>query len=417
MVWIHGGGWTSGSGQELLAYDGESLCRRGDVVVVGFNHRLNVFGFLNLSDFGPEYATSGNAGFTDLIFVLQWVRDNIANFGGDPANVTIMGQSGGGSKVNALLATPSAKGLFHKASIHSGSSLRVLDAETSMRTAAAVLAELGITKANADKLHTITTQQLLEAGLAATRRGGPRAAPIPGAPRPTARFGYGAYLDGTIIPNQHQTWDPAAPEISADIPIMVGTVLNEMVTAVDKSDAFSLTLDQLKTQLTPNFGTHAAEVIDAFQKGHPKANPFQLSSIITASGGARTNAVTQSQRKAALGKAPAYNFWFTWQPPILEGRPMAFHCADLSFFFDNMERCETMTGNGPDARKLSAQMSEAWIAFAKTGNPNHPGIPKWSPVTPNGSETMIFDSPSTFSATADTEERKVLAASRQPLRT
>jgi para-nitrobenzyl esterase len=411
MVWVHGGGYTSGSGQELRAYDGEKLAAKGDLVLVTFNHRLNVFGFLDVSDMGDEFSGSGNVGITDIVFLLQWVRDNIANFGGDPSNVTIMGQSGGGLKVTNLLAMPSAQGLFHKASIHSGSTLRIADKETAQRTSAAVLAELQITKSNWHKIYSIQTAELYDASVKALAKANLHLpARSPGVPPPpgTVRLGFGPHVDGTLIP--HQPFDPDAPPESKNIPLLVGTVLNEFNTAMDKPDAFSMTEAELRAQVAKTHGDKADVIIAAFKNGHPKANPFQLSSIIAASGGPRANAVTQAQRKAAAGGAPAYLFWMQWQTPILDGRPMAFHCADLSFFFNNMERCETMTGTGPEARKLYDQMSSVWIAFAKTGNPNHPGIPAWKPVTAEGAETMIFDAPCRFSIDSDAAERKALKA-------
>jgi para-nitrobenzyl esterase len=347
---------------------------------------------------------------TDIVFVLQWVRDNIANFGGDPANVTIMGQSGGGAKVSILLAMPSAKGLFHRASIHSGPGLRVAEKPDSLKISAAVLAELGITASNLNQLQAITTDQLLNAGIAALHKvNGPSAGPPIGIRRLTGRTNFSPYMDGELIPRH--PFDPTAPEISATVPILVGSVLNEFVNGMDKPDCFSMTDAQLMEQVAAAYdAAHAADLISAFRKGHPNANPFQLWSIMSATSIMRANSVILAQRKAALFKAPAYCFWFQWQTPVLDGRPMAYHCADLSFFFDNMERCETMTGNGPDARLLSAQMGEAWISFARTGNPNHPGIPNWAPVTPSGSETMIFDTPPSFSQDPDSEERKVLAS-------
>ncbi len=415
MVWVHGGGFDGESAQELRCLDGEALCRRGDVVVVSFNHRLNVFGFLNLSDIaGPDYATSGNVGMTDIVFVLQWIRDNIANFGGDPANVTIMGQSGGGAKVSTLLAMPSAKGLYQKASIHSGSMLHIGNQEHSLRLSKTVLEILNISASNLGQLQTISTDQLLNAGIEAQRRHttdsedpfAPASQLQPPPPWYVPRLlGWSPSVDGNVLPNQ--TFEPVAPSLTADVPLMVGTALNEFWTAINQPNAFSMTDEQAVEQLTKTYGSRARELFETFRKGHAKANPYQLWSIISA-GSFRDTAVTQAQRKAALGKAAAYNFWFQWQTPVLDGRPMAFHCSDLSFFFDNMERCETMTGNGPEARALSAQMSEAWIAFARTGNPNHPGIPKWSPVTPTGSQTMIFDAPTHFSEDPDSEERNLL---------
>jgi para-nitrobenzyl esterase len=392
LVWMHGGGFFHGSCQELKAYDGEMLSRSGDVVVVSFNHRLNTFGFLNLSEFGPEYADSGNVGIMDLVFLLEWVRNNVSNFGGDPGNVTIMGQSGGGAKVGTLMAMPSAKGLFHKASIHSGTHLRVIEKEESLRTAHATLAQLDVNKNNLDKLYAISWHRLIGAWQEIQRRGN--------------AITWSAYVDGNIIPRQ--PWDPSAPEISADVPLMVGTVLNETFGGADKPDCFSMTEEEMMTDLSTYFGARTREIVEVFREGHPKANPFQLSTIIKAGGSQRAPAMIQAQRKAALGKAPAYNWWLHWQTPILSGRAMAFHCSDLSFFFNNAERCAQATGNGPEAQTLAAQMSQAWIQFARTGNPNHPGIPNWEPVNVGGSQTMIFDTNTHFSEDPDSAEWKLV---------
>ena len=404
MVWIHGGGFSYGSSQELKSYDGEMLARDGDVVVVSFNHRLNALGFLNLSEFGEDYATSGNVGMTDIVFLLKWVRDNIGNFGGDPENVTIMGQSGGGCKVGTIMAMPSAQGLFHRASIHSGSMLRVGKPDLSLEITHTLLANLKISRANLDKLRTLTWQEIVNAANDVQRRrsGDSGHRSVPDARTLARTLGWSPYVDGTEIP--HQVWDPAAPQISADVPLMVGTVLNEFVTGIERPDAISLTKDGLMKQLSDHYGSIAQELYDVFSKNHPTANPFQLWSMISVCS-FRSEAMRQAQLKAAQGKAPAYNFWMRWQSPILSGRAMAFHCLDLCFFFNNSERCDNMTGNGAAAKRLARQMSQAWIHFARTGNPNHAGIPKWDPVTANGSETMIFDTESHYNVDPDSSER------------
>jgi para-nitrobenzyl esterase len=406
MVWVHGGAFSFGSSQELKSYDGEMLAGDGDVVVVSFNHRLNALGFLNLSEFGEDYATSGNVGMTDIIFLLRWVRDNIANFGGDAGNVTIMGQSGGGGKVGTIMAMPSAKGLFHRASIHSGSMLRVEDPDQSLGMTHALLAELDVSRANLDKLRTLSWQEIVNAANNVQRRhrSAIRHSSVPDARTLARTLGWSPYVDGTEIPQQ--VWDPAAPEISAGVPLMVGTVLNEFVSGIGRPDAFLLTRDGLMKQLNDHYGANAQELYDAFSKNHPTANPFQLWSIISVCS-FRSAAMRQAQLKAAQGKAPAYNFWLQWQSPILSGRAMAFHCFDLCFFFNNSERCDNMTGNGITAKRLARQMSQAWIRFARTGDPNHAEMPKWKPVTANGSETMIFDAESHFNADPDSSERAV----------
>jgi para-nitrobenzyl esterase len=406
MVWLHGGGFAAGSGQELLSYDGENLARRGDVVVVSLNHRLNTFGFLNLADYGGQYASSGNVGMLDLVAALEWVRDNIPNFGGDPARVMIFGQSGGGGKVGTLMAMPSAKGLFHRASIQSGSMLRVAEAADTAKLAAAVLEELSISKADVGrKLQDVPVERLLGAAQAAQHKLAPPPSGPPDFRRMARALGWSPCVDGTVIPAQ--TFDPRAPEMSADVPLIVGTVLNEFVNGIDHPDAFSMTEQQLAARVEERFTGRSKEVINAFRQGHPKARPFELYSIIMASS-VRDNAVKQAGLKAAQGKAPAFLYWFTWHTPVLDGRPMAFHCAELSFCFDNTDRCEAMTGGGPRARALGARMSDAWIAFAHKGDPNHPGLPKWEPFDAATGQTMMFDDLCELRNDPDGAERKVV---------
>ena len=408
MVWLHGGGFSSGSGQELLSYDGENLCRRGDVVVVTLNHRLNTFGYLDLAESGGEqFASSGNAGMLDLVLALEWVRDNIANFGGDPGAVMIFGQSGGGGKVSTLMAMPSAKGLFHRASVQSGSTLRVAEPNDAAKLAAAVLDELGMSKSDVSKLQEVPTDRLLYAALAAQRKLAPRPSGTPDYRRPGRGINWGPVVDGKIIPTQ--LFDPVAPSVSADVPLMVGNVLNEFVNGINHPDAFSLTDQQLSDRITKAFGDKSKDLIETVRQSFPKARPFDLYSIIMASS-VRGNAVKQARLKAALGKAPAYNYWFTWQTPILDGRPMAFHCSELSFCFDHTDRCETMTGGGPRARALAAKVSDAWISFARKGDPNHPKLPKWPKFNAETVPTMMFDDVCKMSNDPDGKQRKLMEA-------
>src|SRR4051812_1581431 len=242
LVWIHGGGFVSGSSQELRPYDGSNLASRHDVVLVSMNHRLNVFGFLDLSDAGAKYASSANAGMLDLVLALEWVRDNIAGFGGDPASVTIFGQSGGARKVSTLLAMPSARGLFHKAAVHSGSHLRQNTTDVSRRLTKAVLDELGLTLADVAKLHQLPMNTLLNAGLEAQRK------LAQGAAAGTAP-NYGPVVDGTARP-QH-AFDPGAPAISSSVPMLIGNTYAELNGGVNNPDAFSLTIEQLREKLQP----------------------------------------------------------------------------------------------------------------------------------------------------------------------
>jgi para-nitrobenzyl esterase len=404
MVWLHGGGFSAGSGQELKSYYGENLSRRGDVVVVSLNHRLGVLGYLNLAEAGgSNYANSANAGMLDIVAALEWVRDNIANFGGDPGNVMIFGQSGGGGKVNTLMAMPAAKGLFHRAAVESGSLMDAATADDSAKLGAAVLQQLGISSSQIDKIKDVPVDRLVGAGIAAIKS---LATPMQlGRSFSLPRIGWQPVVDGTNLPAQ--PWDPAAPALSANVPLLVGTVLNEFSNALYDLTLISMTDDQLKARVAATYKDQAAHIIEVFRAANPKATPGQLMSLISAAP-VRQGAVTQAERKAAQGGAPAFNYWFAWQTPVLDGRPGAFHCSELSFVFDNTDRCAPMTGGGPGPRALAAKVSEAWINFARRGDPNHSGLPHWPAFTADECPTMIFDTECVMKDNPDGAERESL---------
>jgi para-nitrobenzyl esterase len=402
MVWLHGGGFVAGNGQEHPGYDGENLSRRGDVVVVSLNHRLGVVGYLNLAEYGERYGSSANVGNLDIVAALEWVRDNVAGFGGDPGNVTIFGQSGGGGKVGALMAMPAAVGLFHRAIIQSGSSLRQATPDRSGKLAAAVLEELGLTRSNLQTIHEVPYQRLVNAGAAALRKL-QQASPAP--PLSPAAFGWGPTVDGKVLPTH--SFDPVAPAISAKVPLMVGTVLNEFTTALGNPALEQMTDEELLKRVSGDYKDKAGEIIKVFRDAHPGARPLDVLSLINAAR-PRQNAVTQAARKAALGAAPAYLYWFTWQTPILDGRPRAFHCAEIAFAFYNTDVAASMTGGGEDARALAAKVSDAWINFARSGDPNHAGLPKWPAYRPEQGAVMIFDNRCEVRNDPDRAERQVL---------
>ena len=386
MVYMHGGGFTAGCGHDLLSYDGESLARNHDVVVVTHNHRLNVYGYLNLIELGgDEYASSANVGMLDLVAVLKWVRDNITNFGGDPGCVTIFGQSGGGGKVLALMAMPAAKGLFHRAIVQSGPFLKSLSPDYSRRVAELVLAELGLSKSQVSELQKIPLDRLSGAAAEAMKKM-PR-------PKSSLRRLYGEYdwgptVDGLILPRH--PFDPGAPQISADVPLLTGTDLHEAVSGLDRSDANAMGVEELNRLVKEEFGDSSQTIIDAYRRDYPGATPFDMYATIAAAPFRRA-AVEQATRKAALGTAPAYSYVYCWRTPVLDGRPGPFHAAEIAFTFDNAEICDHYSGGTAEALALSKQISTAWVNFARTGNPNHNGLPHWPAYTSEQQATMYLD--------------------------
>jgi para-nitrobenzyl esterase len=407
MVWLHGGGYTAGSGQELRSYDGENLARRGDLVVVSLNHRLNAFGYLDLSKFGDQYAASGNVGMLDIVAALEWVRDNIESFGGNPQMVTIFGQSGGGGKVSTLMAMPAAKGLFHRAIVESGSILQGIPRDNALQVADAVVSELGLTSATIAQIQTLPYQQIFTAADKVLRERRPKAADgIPNFRRISTLLGFGPVVDGKILPDH--PFAPGAPAMSADIPMIIGTTLNEFVTALNHPEFEAMSEADLQARVHAIYGERTMSVIGAFRQRTPHAKPFDIWSRIAVSG-VRGSAIEQAKLKAAQGRAPAYLYWFTWQTPILSGRPRAFHCAEIAFVFDNTDRCETMTGGGAEARSLAGKMCDAWIQFARTGNPNHPQLPRWPAFSAETIPTMIFDHPPRLEMNPDGAEQSSVA--------
>ncbi len=385
MVWLHGGGYTAGSAQELRAYDGENLARRGDIVMVSINHRLNAFGHLDLSAYGPQYAESENVGMLDIVLALEWVRDNVASFGGDPGCVTVFGQSGGGGKVCTLTCMPSAEGLFHRAIVQSGSLGYPRSPEQAARTTEAFLKQLNLDKASIGKLNEMPWRQIEDAAAVAS---------LPKAPPALINFrhiaallGWAPVLDGKVV--AENAFNPT-PDRVKKVPLLVGTNMNEFTVAFDHPEYWQWTDADLESHVRKVMPQQADAAIKAVKELYPDAKPFQQWSVI-ASTSVRGAALDQAMSKAAAGAAPAYLYYFTWQAPVLDGRPMAFHCAEMSFTFDNNQRCENMTGGGPAGQALADKMSSAWLQFARTGNPNHPGLPHWPEFTEAKKSTMVFD--------------------------
>jgi para-nitrobenzyl esterase len=384
MVYMHGGGFSGGSGHDLLAYDGENLAHRNDVVVVTHNHRLNVFGYMNLAEIGGErFQSSANAGMLDIIAALQWVRDNISNFGGDPNNVTIFGQSGGGGKVSALMAMPQANGLFHRAVIESWPFSRFARPQESSSLAAAVLAQLNLSKSQLEQICEVSVEHLINAAAAATR-GRPS---WEAAGRWTA---WGPTVDGNILSSDPV--DPNGPIVSPLVPLVLGTNLNEFVNGVDNPEVETLTREQLVERARGRWRSSGEKIVEAYRREYPKATPFRLWAAISASS-IRQPTITHAERRAAHGAAPVYQYVFSWPTPVLDGRPGTFHACEIAFVFDNGDRCVRQTGGVKEALDLSSQVSRAWVNFARHGNPDHAGIPHWPAYDGMRRSTMFFDSP------------------------
>ncbi len=365
MVWMHGGGYTYSSGTTLAA-DGSNLARSSDVVVVAVNHRLTIFGHLYLAELaGPKYADSGNVGILDLVSALEWVRANIAHFGGDPGNVTIFGQSGGGGKVSTLLAMPAAKGLFHKAIVESGSTLKQLSAEQATQNATKFLSNLRIGPDRIADLHNLPAEDLL-----AAVNGGIRLGPV---------------VDGKALPRH--PFDPDAPDLSADVPVIIGTAETEG-TYFATPDLLTLDEVTMRTRLKDRLGDDADRMINLFRKTRPKATPSQLYFTILAF---PTKANLQAERKAARGRAPAYLYSINWKTPVQDGIRFSPHCLEIPFVFNNVWQMPELVGTGPEIQPLADQLSGAWVAFARTGNPNHGAIPRWPAFDAKTRATMLID--------------------------
>ncbi len=373
FVWIHGGGYFAGSGHDLPCYEGRALAEKGDIVTLTLNHRLNVLGYSDLTALGGKYTQSVNLGMQDIVMALRWVRDNIAFFGGDPDNVTIGGQSGGGGKVSTLLAMPSAHGLFHKAIIQSGSTLRQMESAQSQKLGLTMLQELGITAANADKLNTFTYEQLLEASNKAAQK----LAKAEG--KEVRRMGNSPVVDGTILPTH--PFDPKAPDISKDIPVIIGTDFNEF-----SFENTPLTMEEVIPLLKERYGDKVEQYISAFKKVYPDKTPREMLAIDLAF---RPGAIKQATLKSKQKGAPVYHYLFTWQPTT--NVLAASHGMELPFMFNNVALQPEMTGNTEEAHALEDIISSAWIQFIKTGNPNHDGMPEWEPFTTDHPVYMIFD--------------------------
>ena len=366
LVSFHGGGWATGSGNGPM-YDGAQMARLGDVVVVTVNHRLAAFGYTHLADLGApaEFANAGVCGVMDMVASLRWVRDNIEKFGGDPDRVMIFGQSGGGSKTSTLLAVPSAKGLFHRAAVQSGSTLKQATPAEATAEAEKLLRALGISRKNIAAIQSVPWQKLLEAQVASN-----------GNFRPM--------IGGKVLP--HHPFDPGAPEESADVPVIISTTLHDAALRLTNFDLDEAGLADLFRQ---RFGAKGGEILAAYRQEKPRQSPY-LTQAEAFTDATRGNSQLQAERKAALGRAATYMYVWDWETPAFDGKFGAVHGHDVEASF-HLSRNAIGGAGGKGGRQMSDRLSATWVAFAATGNPNNPLIPNWPAYEPKRRATMVFN--------------------------
>src|SRR5690554_4911714 len=381
MFWLHGGGFWVGASDDPIT-DGQWLAENGDVVLVSVNHRLNILGFLDLSVFGERYADSGNVGMLDVVAALEWVQNNIERFGGDPNNVTIFGESGGGGKVGTVLSMPGAEGLFHKAIIQSGTLVNEMTQEISQTVGRALVENLGGGENALEKLRTMPYKELVEVGDQAL-------AQTVGLRTPGSRrvVGFAPVPDGVNL--LQQPFTPGFAPMSDHIPLLIGTTLNEMMpTAYAEKQ---LTREEAKTRLAETYGAEIDTFVTLYEQAYEDATPQDLLSIDTIF---RSTTIEVADARAAATDAPLYVYMLTWKSPVDDHTRGSFHGLDIPLAFHNLELGKHWTGTGAEAETVAKQMSAAWLNFARTGDPNATEVlPIWQPYTQENGETMIFDVP------------------------
>ena len=400
MVWLHGGGFSSGSAAYPL-YDGANLARGGDVVFVGVNHRLNVFGYTHLAGVGGEaFASSGNVGVLDIVEVLKWIRTNIAAFGGDAGNVTIFGESGGGAKVSTLLAMPAAKGLFHKAIIQSGPGMRSVTAEDANKASALLLAELGLKANDVKGLQAAPTEAVLKAYFAIQPK--LRAAGIGASFSPV--------VDGLALPRH--PFDPDAPDVSADVPLLIGSNRTEATFPPFLPDITQLQhLDEagLRARVKGMFPKGDVDaVVTTYRAANPTASPFDLLIYITTDRTLGANTIVLAERKLARGKAPVYVYRFDWETRVMDGIRRAMHTVEIPFVMDNLNSQAGLIGTPKEGPALAATLSTAWSTFARTGAPAGPGLPAWPSYSTSNRKVMVFNKTSYLADDPGGNERRAV---------
>ncbi|MBN1339277.1 MAG: carboxylesterase/lipase family protein [Bacteroidales bacterium] len=414
LLWIHGGNWTRGNGIEHDGYNGENLARQGDIVFCSINHRLGPLGFSDFSEVGGEkYNASGNVGVMDLVAALEWIHDNIVNFGGDPGNVTIMGQSGGGAKVCTLTALPSAKGLFSKAVVLSGARLVLKEQEMTKRAGAYLLKEAGLNASQINKLQEMSWQNYYALALNAEQK---LLKDLGMSPSQTREI-YWPHVDGGFIP--HHPYHPEASPNAAEIPMIISSATEEQSPSWLDPSLESISFQGVKEELRKNYygdtdgarpeeglsTEKASEIVDAYAKAFPHKRPVEIWSMLSTRYRQRSVMLADVKSKQL---PPVYLAWFGWQPPMFDYRMRAFHCLDICFWFSNTDLMLTHTGGGERPRSLSRKMSGSLLQFMRTGDPNGGGLPEWPRYTSGTGETMFLNEVCEVQNDPDKEARAIL---------
>jgi para-nitrobenzyl esterase len=401
MLWCHGGGFATGSGSSPVT-EGANLARRGDVVVVTINHRLNVLGFTYLGDLGgDEFAQSGDAGMLDIVQALRWVRQNIAQFGGDPNTVTIFGQSGGGRKVATLLTMPSAKGLFHRAIIESGATISLVERAQAARVGSELLATLGLNTSQVRELQNLPVDRIMSAYFQVVRKMNVD----------QMTMGFSPTMDGKAV--SRHPFHPVASDVSPDVPLMIGSTRTELTSQSDQA-LFTLTEEGMAGRIRDLIGDSAPRVIDVYRRANPSASPSELYFLIASDHRYSAPVMKIAERRAALRKGPVYLYYFCWESPIEGGRLRSPHTIEIPFVFDNL-KASRLTATSPEAPALADRVSDAWIAFARKGDPNTPKLPRWPAYDEKSRATMVFNNRSTVENDPIREQRIAMFAAMKLL--
>jgi para-nitrobenzyl esterase len=401
MVWLHAGFFAAGSGAMV---DGTALAASGEVVVVSINHRLNVFGFTHLAELGGEdFAHSGNAGMLDCLAALQWVQHNISRFGGDPSRVLVFGESGGGMKTSWLMASPHARGLFHRAAVQSGPGVRMMERDRAAQVTEGLLAEVELPSARWRELQQLPAERLLAAYFAVRARRFPDR-------YFTDLECFAPVVDGDVLP-QHP-FDPVVAPAAAEIPLLIGWNQAEMIFFMGADpDAFSLSDAALAERAHAFLGSRAPQGIGLYRQCYPDHNPSELYMQLWSDFSIMGSTLRQAERHAAAGRAATFVYRFDWQAPVLGGKLRSLHSLENPFVWNNTERSAFLTGGGPVAALLARAVSAAWISFAVSGDPNlHArGLPLWPRYDLSQRQTLLIDVHSRVESDPTRAERVFLA--------